>query len=631
MDSDLILNYEYIAANIQEFIDEGNLYDIFEEEDLKIISSYLNMTADEYDMFIERSSSTMTPKQLYKRSKYINVSINNNKDLITILQSVQKYMRLELFNNAIKYLSSIQEQTNQEFLSPKSQLNEKELKIAQLNEEVLSKEFQLRFIDYKNSTDFQSIYDFFCEMAEKGYSKFIAKACEEGLSDKKNANNNNILIEASIRGNLKLVKYLIESGCDKESRDNKGCTPLIHASIENNIEVINYLISVGANIEGKDNSEATALHIATHYNNIDIVKYLISVGANIEVKDKNGWTSLHYASVCNHIELVKYLIHSGADKEVKDKIGLTPFIYASINGNLELVKFLISIGCDKEAKAVNGKTPLHEASFRGHLEVAKYLVSSGANIEARDNDNRTPLLLSLLNDKPELAKYFFSIGANKEARDNYGETPLHIASFLGNIEIVKYLISAGVNKEAKTRNGNTLLNLASHNGKLEVVKYLISIGANKEAKDKNGRTPLLNALYYKHFEIAKYLISIGADIEAKDIDGRTPLMWAADRGNFDVVNVLDQLAPIKKQQIILGFIHLFFLLHIKVKNIIKYIIIYTLDINLSQIEQYIFNPMPMLLWLAEPSSHKKVDTFGVSPILLLQKSSHHGDILKMNL
>ena len=114
----------------------------------------------------------------------------------------------------------------------------------------------------------------------------LLKACEEGLWQQKRKeyeeqgvtfSDNNILHEASLKGNLRLVKSLIECGCNKETEDNSGTTPLMDASLGGHL---------------------------------DIVKYLISVGSDKNAKDKNGYTPLIWGVVWGKLEVVKYLILS---------------------------------------------------------------------------------------------------------------------------------------------------------------------------------------------------------------------------------------------------------------------------------------------------------------------------------
>ncbi|EAY18840.1 hypothetical protein TVAG_294920 [Trichomonas vaginalis G3] len=73
---------------------------------------------------------------------------------------------------------------------------------------------------------------------------------------------NKILLKSCEKGNLKLLKYLIECGINKESKNKNGTTPLIYASINSHFEVVKYLISIRADKKAKDNKDKTALDLA---------------------------------------------------------------------------------------------------------------------------------------------------------------------------------------------------------------------------------------------------------------------------------------------------------------------------------------------------------------------------------
>jgi ankyrin repeat protein len=40
---------------------------------------------------------------------------------------------------------------------------------------------------------------------------------------------------------LKIVKFLVESGADKEAKDNTGWTPLLFAAVLGHLEIVKFL------------------------------------------------------------------------------------------------------------------------------------------------------------------------------------------------------------------------------------------------------------------------------------------------------------------------------------------------------------------------------------------------------
>ncbi|KAI5513950.1 spectrin binding, partial [Trichomonas vaginalis G3] len=325
------LNHEYIAAHLSDYIQNENFFDTFDIIEIKRIMKYSRLTADEYVTLLKQSSSTLNAKELYISTRKANVTIQNIEEVVSILNFVKKYMKFHIFDGIIDFINENdkhmrdskeeikQHQTEIKTLQNQIQNSAKETTVTRTNEDHnYSREFLTKISSLKETKDFYRVYQFFEELSSKGNREIISKACEEGLWKKTTDYGKNVLHVASEKGNLNLVKSLIECGCDKEAKSKYGYTPLIWAS---------------------------------YYGYLEVVKYLISVGADKEAKENNGYTPLIWASYYGYLEVVKYLISVGADKEAKENNGYTPLIFASDNGHLEVVKYLISVGADKEAKS----------------------------------------------------------------------------------------------------------------------------------------------------------------------------------------------------------------------------------------------------------------------------------------
>jgi ankyrin repeat protein len=76
---------------------------------------------------------------------------------------------------------------------------------------------------------------------------------------------------------------------------------------------------------------------------------------------------------------------------------------------------------------------------------------------------------------------------------------------------------------------------------IETAKLLIENGADVNAKNNyNGWTPLIKAVWDGHIKIAKLLLEHGADVNAKNNAGETALAIATERGNKDIVKVIEE-------------------------------------------------------------------------------------------
>ncbi|EAY20730.1 hypothetical protein TVAG_391140 [Trichomonas vaginalis G3] len=372
-------NFEYIGSHINDYIQNDNFFDIFDLECSNTIMKHAKLTTTQFISLLKQSTSTLKASKLYRYIRNANVTIQSIDEVFSVLKSVKTYMKMKIFDGIIDFLKlngTEMRNSSEEIEEPQEQvqiLNNTENQAQE--DSKLSQNLLTKISSLKKYNCFYNVYKFFEELCPEGDQEIISKSCEEGLLEKTTKDGKNVLHVACQKGNLKLVKSLMEAGCDKEAKDKYGYTPLILASREGQLEVVQYLISAGAFKEAKNN---------------------------------DGFTPLNYASQRLHFEVVKYLISVGANKETKDIYGYSPLIRASINGNLELVQYLISVGADKEAKDNDGYTPLIEASKYGRLEVVKYLISAGANKEAMDNGGNT--VLSFV-ENINVRDYLISIGA----------------------------------------------------------------------------------------------------------------------------------------------------------------------------------------------------------------------------
>ncbi|EAY20386.1 hypothetical protein TVAG_109980 [Trichomonas vaginalis G3] len=295
MSQGIIQNFEYIAAHICDYIKENNFFDVFEIEDIKKILKISNLTTNDFIALVQQSHQTIKANELYICIRNTNISIQNMEDVISVLKSLKKYMKLEMLNGVIDFLDHKEKET-----SDQNEINEENARLrAEIDEDDnKQKEIISKIAELKNSDDFERVYNFLDELSSQENQKMMLRACEEGLWKKKissgslNRAERNILLMACQRGNLKLVKSLIEYGCDKDMQDKYKATPIILASWNPNPEIVKFLISVGANKEAKDNMGRTALIWASFFDNLEVVKYLISVGCNKGAIDNKGTTVL---------------------------------------------------------------------------------------------------------------------------------------------------------------------------------------------------------------------------------------------------------------------------------------------------------------------------------------------------
>ncbi|XP_036081843.1 ankyrin repeat domain-containing protein 31 isoform X4 [Rousettus aegyptiacus] len=138
---------------------------------------------------------------------------------------------------------------------------------------------------------------------------FLKAACSKekktaGIS-KKNARGESQLHLAARRGNLSLVRALIESGADVNLKDNAGWTPLHKASSEGSNDIIVELLKAGANVNCENLDGVLPLHDAVANNHLKVAEILLQHGANPNQKNQKQKTALDEADDEKMKELLK--------------------------------------------------------------------------------------------------------------------------------------------------------------------------------------------------------------------------------------------------------------------------------------------------------------------------------------
>ena len=113
------------------------------------------------------------------------------------------------------------------------------------------------------------------------------KCCITGARDFKTAVEN---------GSIEDLNFLIESGdCNCEAA-------LCQASEKGSLNIVQYLVENKADIESKTGDrKKTAFHLASQNGHVDIVRFLLENKADIETRDEYKQTALHLGKFINNI------------------------------------------------------------------------------------------------------------------------------------------------------------------------------------------------------------------------------------------------------------------------------------------------------------------------------------------
>ncbi|MEN6455210.1 MAG: ankyrin repeat domain-containing protein [Prolixibacteraceae bacterium] len=160
--------------------------------------------------------------------------------------------------------------------------------------------------------------------------------------------NENELFKAAIKGDVKLIKQLLEVGIKVESRNQEGKTSLHLAAENGHLEAVKELLKQGAQIECPVIVSGTAINItpaslAASRGQLEILKYLAEVGAALYEPDGYmGYFSVMYgAAASGNLEMVKFL-HE--EKQIpindRDSLGFSPLDMATEKGHKHIINYL---------------------------------------------------------------------------------------------------------------------------------------------------------------------------------------------------------------------------------------------------------------------------------------------------
>ncbi|KAH9589119.1 hypothetical protein LSM04_002490 [Trypanosoma melophagium] len=149
---------------------------------------------------------------------------------------------------------------------------------------------------------------------------------EDGAGGPANSSGNEEGKEGSGTDDIMLHKVAIA-----DQADSHGNTPLLYAAGRGNLTLVRYLLQLGASINHQNKRGQSVLHRAANRGSLDLVEELIATSKKshsstehrrwMNLQDYRGDTALFYASMDNNEELGRYLLRHGADRDIRNKDG----------------------------------------------------------------------------------------------------------------------------------------------------------------------------------------------------------------------------------------------------------------------------------------------------------------------
>ena len=409
-----------------------------------------------------------------------------------------------------------------------------------------------------------------------------------------------ILHVACEKGDVNLVKKLLEAGADPNVTDKYGFTPLMKAVVNASKsgitpDAVSSIITALCNSKCCVNAPlvpskpaysnvqycgfSTALHMAIDEWTVDqsYVQALVNNGAALDARDVHGRTPLHIASMRGHHRLIKLLAPSSETFHFKDNDGCTPLYYACKNSHVKCIrKFMVQIPdvindlmkvanndgtTPLSVRTGSGGTILHVACDKGDFSAVKKVLEAGADPIVTDRFGCTPLHYACKNSHLEcvrevmvqipggicdLLKVANECGVTPlSVRGDNDQTILHIACIEGDLPIVQKVLEAGADPNSCYGSTFTPLMLAVKHvddvKAADIIAVLCEFKCNvniQTSRPSRAVTALHLACELGKEKCVEMLIAKGANVFVQTQSGLTPLHLACEGGYHTFISSL---------------------------------------------------------------------------------------------
>ena len=140
MNNDMIIDYDYIAKNIDAYIDQGNFYDIFDEDVISEVVKKATLKSKDFELMVSQGKSKFNSVKLYEMTYKSNVVVHSYDDAIQILKSYKDYLGLESSNSLITFF----EQYKEDHISDTKEVQELKTEIQNLQKKVRIMENEIK-------------------------------------------------------------------------------------------------------------------------------------------------------------------------------------------------------------------------------------------------------------------------------------------------------------------------------------------------------------------------------------------------------------------------------------------------------------------------------------------------------
>lgn len=366
---------------------------------------------------------------------------------------------------------------------------------------------------------------------------------QEGNSVHKLTHDGRIYLHwAAYRGNVELVKYLINNGADINLTDDKGAIPLVFAASSGQADPALYEVffKAGNNPKQKFKNGATVLLLAiANDKDLKLVDFLKTKGLSIKDTDDLGNTAFNYAARNGDIKLLKDILKRGVKFDGRALV-IASQGSRSHSNTLETYKYLVEdLKINPNSLGDEGENVLHNLVKKPKQEEnIAYFLAKGTDVNQQDKELNT-VLMNAMRGSIDVVNTFFSKVKDINTTNSKGMSALSFAVENGSAEMVQFLLAKGAKTDLVDKKGNNLAYYWVQSYKPATAKkeqnddfqtkydLLEKAGVNFSNSQKDGSSLYHLSTAKNDLALMMKLEKIGIDLNAKNEEGMTVLQKAA--------------------------------------------------------------------------------------------------------
>jgi len=312
-----------------------------------------------------------------------------------------------------------------------------------------------------------------------------------------------------------IIKLLIDSGASANCT-HRGLTPLMCAASQSqSIPILKLLLISGANPDTRTCGGDTALIRALRRNMLKNVRLLITV-TNARLESSREGIDLAIARNYNNECSALLLDHYEKRRHCIDDKGYTPVHYYSRMSKYMLQR-LGDISECINTQTYKGKTALMFAVKQGTKSIVKYLLENGADVLVKDSMGNTVL------------SYVKAGKVGREIRELLKSTE--------STQLARARRSADEQRQTLMQQFSQEMTMSEQLSR-PIMEYL-SRSRNVDGRlNKKRQTALIIATISRKIKIVIQLLEIGADVMLIDKEGHVALNYAVENNDGDMITTL---------------------------------------------------------------------------------------------